>query len=144
MQILNLHSNEIYETNKRKIQCHLNTNLSQESSLTHKDSQEDSQFKPLQEPLFPFITYFVSFHGNYIKMGRKKIENWKFLNVNNFLNIVRQFLLKSIINLSWWAQFCMVLIKIFPTIHQSSHSNTIQLPIPPLCGWKIHFAKLHS
>ncbi len=44
--------------------------------LLTKTHQEDSPFKPLQEALFPFITYFVSFHGNYIKMGKKdfKIE----------------------------------------------------------------------
>jgi len=51
LQILNLQSNEIYETNKRKIQCHLNTQTKVKSPhLLTKTHQDDSRFKPLREP----------------------------------------------------------------------------------------------
>jgi len=62
LQILNLQSNEIYETNKRKIQCHLNTQTKVKSPhLLTKTHQEDSRFTPLQEPLFPFHNIFCEF-----------------------------------------------------------------------------------
>jgi hypothetical protein len=76
------HVSKFHSQVKFPIQERFNVTLTQTKvkspHLLTKTHQEDSQFKPLQEALFPFITYFVSFHGNYIKMGEKKLKFFNF------------------------------------------------------------------